>query len=695
MTQKHGHEQRFGNSAEGVRERTERFMAAAVVAARAWYDLDGEWIADTKPAETRERLWLAGALYSAGENTWADAVVAQGETARYGNIRFNIFDTNFAVALLLAHRGKMSVAVRERLECLVRDGFSFKPGNRQPDYQFHGYNDNMPAEATVGLILGGEMLDCRDAVEHGLWNLRQLRAMLVRNGTISEFNSPTYAGATLHAMSEIAEHARDVEARRLALGIEERLWIDIAARFHPELGVMAGPYSRAYTVDTIAHSSCMSSLLWFCLGDRVNPSPMDLYAKPEELILHHMGDIPFNVAQFCFLASGVYHIPDVAMQMFDRKMYPFRAVATNELGDSGADFPARACRIETMLYPEYALGTSSTPMGNGSQSCSYFVTYKRTEQVTSFRDIGTVFAKMSVNGEVPGNVSRAAEIAAAGEEYRDRERRTPKVYANAGEEDCLASHANTFTLQAESTALVLTHPHLSLGGSDDGAEPAKPLTGLDELIILPTHGGDVEELIVGGIPRERWSGEVERGQWIVCRTGRLLAAFRPLAYTRTIGPVRIMLESNGNYRFIRIEFYRGEPRLFTRSELSHCFGGFAAEHSGLSEYPSLAAFAKECVSARFTDYFWTTRRVQYRRPAGIVRPALDLEASWSPGAATQRYATINGNRVDCPIAEIDGLQAENLPFVSEPYAAIPPYFPWKDFKVEWGDWPYAIGDRDA
>ncbi|MHB9025205.1 MAG: hypothetical protein ACYC7E_13710 [Armatimonadota bacterium] len=675
-------------------ERAARYCTAAAEAARTWYDDEGNWLIDSKPAETRERYWLACAIYAAGADALADAVIRPGETATYsGGNRYNIFDTNIAAALLAMYRHRMAADVRVKLEGLTRDGFSFKPGNRQPDYQFHGYNDNMPAKATMGLVLGGEILGDADAFAYGLWDLRQLRAMLVRRGTNSEFNSPTYSALTIHAMAEIAEHAQSEEARDLARKIEERLWIDLAARFHPEIGVIAGPYSRAYTIDTIAHVSCAAALLWFVLGDQVNPSPMELFARPEGLIVHHMGDFPFNIAQMSWYASGTYHLPEQARELFARKAYPYRAVATSELGDAGPDFPARAARLESVLYPDYTLGTSTTHFHGGEQTMNYFVTYKRTERVDSFRDVGTIFQKMVLDDDVPGTTKQAMEIPHAGAEWHEGDKPLPIPYSNAGEEDHLHSYCNAFTLQDASTALVLTQPHLALGGPADGGGEGRAISRLSEMVIFPAHFGGADEIIVGGVPRAGWSGEVKHGEWIACRRGRLLIAIRPMAYSRTLGPVKITLEKHNNYEVIRATLYQGEARTFTRAELRHVFAGFVAEHAGVSDYPSPAAFAAEMARGKFTDYYWTTRRVRYRRPAG-ARPALEFETSISPGARTQRIAAINGRALDMPVAQYDGVKTEELPFLNEPFTSVPTFFPWEDFSVEWGEWPYAIGDRE-
>ena len=666
-------------------------MARAAQSAPDWYDDEGGWISDTRPPHARERFWLCCALYPDGAAPLADAIIRRAKTAQTPQ-QWSIFDPNIAAALLVAHRDLMACDVRQKLEALVRESFGFKPGNRQPDFQFHGYNDNMPAKATLGLILGGEMLDEPDAVQYGLWNLRQLRAMLVRRGINSEWNSPTYTPLTSHALGAIAEYARNEEARELARGLEERLWLDVAARFHPTTGVLCGPYSRAYTVDTLAHLSLMASLLWFHLGEKARPSPMELFAPPSDLVLHHMKDIPFNVAQMCWLAAGHYHIPAAAWEMFDHKEFPFRAAASYELGDSGPDSPARAGYIETWMQPDFSVGTASTPYPGGT---NYFATYRRRQDATSFRDVGTVFSKIVIDEAAPGIVKTPAANGSAQTAAGD--------YSNCGEEDYLVSYDNTLALQEAATALVLTHPHLTLGGPPDGAAGTVPqfssiqpraVSALSEMVIFPSHFGGADEIIVGEKPRATWSGEVAHGDWIVARRGRLLIGVRPLAYSQAWGTAPVTLGKINNYEVIRANFYRGPQRAFTRGELRHIFGGFVAEHASVDDYSSLEEFAGVLRQTKFTDYFWMTRRTRYRRPQTAGRAALEMEVSWSPGADAPRYATINGRTAETPVVQIDGLVAAQIPFLNEEFQSVPAFFPWQDFEVVWGDWPYAIGDRE-
>ncbi|MDD5198548.1 MAG: hypothetical protein PHC88_01990 [Terrimicrobiaceae bacterium] len=667
--------------------RSQLFLNRAVIAAQTWYDAAGNWAADSLPAEVRERYWICCGLYDQGLDDLADAIILTGDTmiSHMGwenPAPYDIFHTNIAAVLLRVYREKMSHAVREKLEELVRYGFAFQPGNRRPDYQFHGGNDNMPAKASMGLILGGELLDNPEAVEHGLWNLRQLRNMLYRRGVYSEWNSPTYSAATLAAIGKIAHYAENPEARELAAGIEERIWLDLAARFHPEMGVLAGPYSRAYNIDTLAHASGISTLLWFVLGDIVRPSPMELFNPGSGLVLHHKGDLPFNLSEKCWYATGTYHPSARVLELFARKNYPFQAVATAEAGGMGLDFPARPIRIETFLQPDFTVGTSSTPWFL-EQTAHYVATYKRTSEVKSFKDVGTVYHKFTINEEVPGTIETATGPDGL-------------LYSNSGEQDNLGSKANLITLQSGPTALVLTTPKPALGGFEAG-QPPQPLTRLNDMVIFPSHFAGADEIRIGKRSCESWSGEVAHGEWVGCRRGRLLIAVRPLAFLPEPQTVKITLEKINNYEVLRSTFYEGPARTFTCAELRNVFGGFVAEHASIDEYPSLAAFIESLSSGLFTDYFWMTRRTRYRRPASAQRPALELETSWTPGSITPRYALINGLPVSQDTrVSIDGLTDADFPFLTGPWASVPSYFPWPKIEANWGTGSAVgfVGDRE-
>ena len=492
--------------------RCQQYLRISAEYGKEWYCENGSWKSDITPPLTRERFWLCCALYEAGDSSLADAIIRTSRIIRKEypfRSTFNIFNTNIATMLLLRHRTRMANDVVSLMEGMVRDGFASYAGNLAPDYQFHGYNDNMPAKALLGLILGGEMLGDSNAVKHGRWSLCQFADMLSRRGINSEYNSPTYTPLTIHALAELGEHALDPEVKKLALDLETHLWLDLASHFHPETGVVAGPYSRAYTVDVCAQVTALSSLLWFVLGESSLMSPMKLFDPNEKLILHHCGNRPFNIAQMCWYAAGVYHLNPALTDTFFNKAYPFSCVATAESGALGEGYPARPVRVETYMQPDFTLGTASTPFLDGSQSAPYFVTYRHQETVRSRTDIDTVFHKFLINDETPGRHEK---------EHPD--------YSNSDEQSHLDSHCHITTLQTENTAIVVTCPQTKL--TDNGQQA--PLKRVSECVLFSARSEGADELIVGTHERSSWEGVVPRGQWIYCRRGRLLIAIRPLVY---------------------------------------------------------------------------------------------------------------------------------------------------------------------
>jgi hypothetical protein len=276
--------------------------------------------------------------------------------------------------------------------------------------------------------------------------------------------------------------------------------------------------------------------------------------------------------------------------------------------------------------------------------------------------------KLLVNDDVPGKLLEGAN----------------GVF---GEQNHLPSRSSNLAFQSESTAVILSQPWLELGGKQDAlpdAAPSAPLHRISEMIVFPSHYADCDEIVIGSEKRERWEGDVARGQWIACRRGRLLIAIRPRAYSRDFGYAPVTLERHGRYDAIRWTFYDGEPRRFSRDEIRHTFGGFVAEHAGDDEYASLSDFLADLRNVRFEDFFWTTRRFRYYRPAGARRPALDMEASWSPGALDHRFATVNGRLIDPPRVAIDGLSDADFPFLSEPLdSASTLGLPYKPFALSW------------
>jgi len=654
-------------------QRRRTFLDEAAATAVNWFDPAGRWLLKSVPLRRRERFWISLALYHAGFRELADTVVQTSppDGDEYSlPTQYNIFSTNIALVLLLDHRETMAREVRSLLEGLVEEGFGKFPGNRAPDYQFHGYNDNMPAKATMALILGGEMLGNREALEHGLWNLRQFGRQLARRGINSEYQSPTYTPLTLHAIAEIGSRAADPEARQLARDIEARLWIDVAARFHPQLKTSTGPFSRAYTVDAISHLTVLSSLLWFELGDLSEPSPMELFDTLSPLVLHHMGNRPFNIAQMSWIAAGNYHCPELARSLFENKEYPFRVEASTESGNGQGSYPAAVAQARSYLEEAFAIGTSTLPFLDGNQPHPYHCVYAQEHQAGAPIRVGTIYSEWARNGELPGRIAAEAEGC-----------------ENRGEVDLVPDVGSSWTLSHGRTAILLSCPSSQLAAPDpEGQRPR--ISRLDELIVFASHFERAQEIRVNGVLRRQWAGPVEPGAWIACRRGRLLVAFRPLVYSRERGTPEITLEENGPYQLIRTRFFDGETRPLSDDELLRYHGGFIAEHACVDDFPSLEAFCATLEQAIIRDFFFTTRRLGYQRSAGDGSPYFEL--SWSPRAVMARHSLVNGMPPETPALEITGLDCAGLPLLGKPPVVDAGYFPWEHLRCAQAPWPWAI-----
>ena len=130
---------------------------------------------------------------------------------------------------------------------------------------------------------------------------------LYRDGeTFCEFNSPTYAGVSLNALGQWVSTDRTDQLNRLGNEMEAGLWEQLATFYHADLGILCGPYSRAYGMDT--RRSLADYYIWMAArGQRQLDYPES----------HHT-DIPGNYcsALFAVVLRGWRRCPDGARDAF-------------------------------------------------------------------------------------------------------------------------------------------------------------------------------------------------------------------------------------------------------------------------------------------------------------------------------------------------------------------------------------------
>lgn len=326
----------LAQDADGQRRRRAEIFGLHRAACGPLFSDAGKWIGKSTPPGGRERLWHATALLAdAATRAKANAIIRETFAMRDRKEfigPFSHFEFTASAQLLAKDHGELTPDNRALLSSLVRETFK-----RKGPIRWLGYNDNFPAMANLVATLGGEMFDDRDAREHGLAGMRRLLEYFERRGLLAEYTSSTYSPVTVMCFAEIAEYARHPEARRLALEIEHRIWLDIATHFHAPTNILAGPHSRAYNADSVGHLFQVHMLLYAAFGDAVwlNPKRF-LFPPAEKQEIHHDGDVPFMQCSAVWIAGATYHPkPEIGRIAF-QKSFPFDVIATSEQGTATA-----------------------------------------------------------------------------------------------------------------------------------------------------------------------------------------------------------------------------------------------------------------------------------------------------------------------------------------------------------------------
>ncbi|EIP98315.1 hypothetical protein OpiT1DRAFT_02771 [Opitutaceae bacterium TAV1] len=648
------------------------------------YTTDGRWnspATDTAP-DLRKTLWLCFGLLANDDDT-AEAEAARAlanhilacagfqhhsrpRSPEEAASRFDIFITNHAVQMLVVHGEKLTVAVRRKLEDWARAALDDYPGDRQADYQFHGANDNMPAKATLGLILGGEYFGDDYAVAHGLWNLRQLRDLLTRRGLLSEYTSPTYSPLTLVNLTEIALHARHPEAAALARQCCERIWADILGHYHAPTGTMAGPYARAYELDSTAHFSTAACLLWLALGEGRTPfNPVEELQRDPVRLIHHHDDRTTQLGVLAWLTACPLVPPPHLLRWVETRGFPFRLRADAER------IARDAAEVHTSLYAEedFALGTSFGEPWSGMQSEAFFLQYRRRAPRSGpafascdITDLRTLYTRYLFNDQRPHS---------------------------AGHGNLLKPHALVHTIHKDRIALVLARPLERLA--------RQPVRALKFSAIIPTPFCPLEHIEI------RKGDEGRCAHHVFIKDGPIYIALRGLHATRwgddcaNVLPTGICLEPTpgGDYMVVSFYNYAGSGdsgRLFTEEEIMRTQNGFVAV-VGLASEETFERFKHRVSASVLVDYYaFDQRTITYE--LGRTR----LSASYAMPTNRFRYATINDQPMPRPRWQADGLPEPALPFLDGTSAGAGRNpltdIPHKHMRVVWDpEKPWQIASR--
>ncbi len=625
-------------------ERRNKVRALTRSFCHQWFDSQGRWQASAQPPDTRSLIRLCFGLFPgcAEDIQLANAILNAAlfpspptEQEKTKDSGFDIFVSNHAAQLLSRHRQHMTDDVRLKMESWAQTCLRDYLGDRQADYQFHGFNDNFPAKACVGLILGGEYFGDREAVAHGLWNLRQLCNLLSRRGLISEYTSPTYTPLSVVNLSEIAAEARSDEARELASLCVERIWADFFAHYHKPSGMMGGPFSRSYAQDSVGHLSSANAVLWFVM-EGVIPDPLSELTDDPARLFHRKGHHPTSISVMAWIAAAELNPPGYLVEWLKRRTYPFHCVATAERGGSDGGGEILSTHYQEEVF---ALGTSEgDTWTQRTPSDPFFLQYLRKPTAANVEHVRTLFTRYLTDEQTPHAKFHRLE-------------------------SCGMLH----TVQHERTALVLARPAFRLVGQE--------VTALRYGIFLPVFFGSLEKIVTDG-------------EHIFVKDGAVYFAIRSLNATDWGGTREIETEVNDGFQIFWLANYRGSRRKFSHEEITRTLNGFAFVISPQSE-ESFDSFCTRVKAAELIDYYQTgMRTVQYRIGDTALAMNYGLESD------RVRFATINNRLVSRPAWEADGLPATSLPLLERsPSSEILP-IPYRHLRVSWApDAPWTINEN--
>lgn len=595
----------------------------------------GQWIGPGGEPGFREKAWHCIPLL---DGTEKDKTTAAGilSNTEFGPCHFTPMTF---LQIVNRHRDDLPAAVTGRMEEYIAASLDRASADR---IHFTMYNDNFASMAMVVCLLGGHLAGRQDVLKRGQEMLRELDDLLKRCGTLMEYDSPTYTGISLHALSEIVNYPPNLEVKEAALTLEQKMWAEVCARFHAETSRLAGPYSRAYWIDTVGHPHLMNAFMYGTFGDRIFINPSAYHFPPRSGVVGHASWAALVWPNSAWIICSDTHCPDRYARYLFSKPYP---VITESLCEglpsritghdrvegkdyvSPIEWPGYTGPNYTYQTADYAMGTAYSQFHDGGLSESFYVTYRKQETAASLEDTGVVFARYLVNDRLPDRINHYNIYGDASPEgYRDEGR---KFGIQEGPWSMMAYKPKHFELNAASLKLSL---------------------------ILPFHFGFTPEVWINGKRTDSLPAVSEEPATVVIRDGVFTAGFRPLTLTNHGREEAVRVERNGDYLYISFYNYKGPEREFQREELIHTSNGFVAHTGRSGENPVTVTSRLEEGNIRDVMTF---QEGAYTRWIRFTHPDAAFDFVFSPLSEGILRETVNGKPRSRPVFRSTGLDPED------------------------------------
>jgi hypothetical protein len=581
-----------------MRERKAAFYRHVQSRSLTFFTADGEYSPQIE-GDRRITYWILPALFSA-----ADPKIKALGLNLYTNDpcwnEWNIFTTSSIASNLMRERTHLTPELIARSEEHL-SRFAKVDGGRQPcsganDYMFHGANDNMPAMATRTLVFAGELLGRKDLLDHGLFLLETLCANFQRRGLLSEYNSSTYTPITLVSLMDIAECAKNTEAREMAEACANRVLLDLVSHWHQRMGAPSGSSSRCYLPDHTLTLSTQNTLMWY-LGFPGVIDPIQALSGNYDGPLHHGPDNAFMTAQFveCFSPDFSRVRPGIVDFARQERSYPYEVRATMD------SMKTTSVQTRTWQQPNWSLGTASVEMwaGQSGQHVTLRGTVLRDDDSSDWRN------RVALWHYVQSGPLDWGDMIAPPHNYRE----APTTH--------VADYGQYHVLQDKGSAMMIGNLGTALIG--------KEVDNLKFVIIASIFDRMADEMLINETPLTEWSGEANASEWHFLRFGDVFIGLRAAGMLDEVTlPLRRVLKDG----YLRLEMlaFEGKATLITQELRKTLDYAYVLEMASSAEC-SFAQFRAECQKATWECFhaFYRNSRYQGRHGELQIVDSIDPE----------------------------------------------------------------------
>lgn len=118
----------------------------------------------------------------------------------------------------------------------------------------------------------GRTLKDENMTQAGEMYANEIIQLFDRAETLSEFNSATYTGVSLIALTMWAKYAPESSIMKdKGKEMLQDTWKDIGKLYHADLKNLAGPWDRSYGFDMQKYFGIMSAHIWSLVGKATSP----------------------------------------------------------------------------------------------------------------------------------------------------------------------------------------------------------------------------------------------------------------------------------------------------------------------------------------------------------------------------------------------------------------------------------------